>query len=304
MPALTKVAVAGATGNLGPTLTKELVDAGLEVTILSRTGKKPDTVTSDVKVATVDYASKDSLVAALKGHDAVVSILPDHNAQNPLIDAAIAAGVKRFIPSEFGGNVSGNDKTASLPVFQGKKNTQEYLKAQGDAISWTLVVTGPFLDWGLETGFVLKTTPGPVMMYPQGGPTKIFDGGERKFNTTLLSDIGKAVANVLKKPEETMNRTVYVRSIVTSQKDLLATLEKVKPGISLEFENVDVETMGKEAYGLLQKGEIMPAMISFLWVSTFGKGYDETMGGNNDNELLGIKELSREELEEVVKRYA
>ncbi len=52
-----------------------------------------------------------SLTQALKGQDAVISMLPITalDQQGPLIEAAIAAGVKRFIPSEYG-----SDSTVSL----------------------------------------------------------------------------------------------------------------------------------------------------------------------------------------------
>jgi uncharacterized protein YbjT (DUF2867 family) len=55
----------------------------------------------------VDYSDKESLTKALQGFHTVLSfvqILADQGAmsQKNLIDAAIAAGVKRFAPSEHG----------------------------------------------------------------------------------------------------------------------------------------------------------------------------------------------------------
>ena len=97
MAPYTKVVVAGATGNLGPSVVKELVDAGFQVTTLSQSGKT-EGLPSNVKTIKVDYSSQDSLTEVFKSQDAVVSLLPDHGTQNGLIDAAIAAGVKRFIP--------------------------------------------------------------------------------------------------------------------------------------------------------------------------------------------------------------
>lgn len=97
MAAYNKVAVAGATGNLGPSVVQELVKAGFEVTTISKSGKT-DGLPSAVKTIKVDYSSQESLTSAFKGQDAVISLLPDHGAQDGLIDAAIAAGVKRFIP--------------------------------------------------------------------------------------------------------------------------------------------------------------------------------------------------------------
>lgn len=56
----------------------------------------------------VNYNNKDDLIEALRGVHTVLSFvnqpLADHNnnSQKNLIDASIAAGVKRFAPSEYG----------------------------------------------------------------------------------------------------------------------------------------------------------------------------------------------------------
>lgn len=78
-----KVAIAGATGNVGPAIVKGLVDGGFAVTALSRSGKT-DGLPSSVKTVRVNYDSQDSLVQALKGHDAFISAIPKHGKQAPL----------------------------------------------------------------------------------------------------------------------------------------------------------------------------------------------------------------------------
>jgi hypothetical protein len=94
----------------------------------------------------------------LKGQDAVVSAVGAEGflGQSILFDACIAAGVKRFLPSEFGSDLS-NPKAASLPVFGYKLATRKYIEEKvkaGADITYTYVINAPFLDWGLETGFL------------------------------------------------------------------------------------------------------------------------------------------------------
>ncbi|CAK4034910.1 NAD(P)-binding [Lecanosticta acicola] len=294
MPAYPKVAVAGATGNLGPSVVRELVNAGIQVTTISRSGKT-DGLPSDVKTVKVDYGSQDSLVSALQGHDAVVSLLPKHDQQDVLIDAAIAAGVKRFLPSEFGSNIAGNSATASLPVFAGKAKTQKYLESKKDQISYTYVVNGLFLDWGLGLGLNINLK----------GPTNLYDGGNVKFSTTLLSDVGKAVVGILKHPDETKDRAVYVQSASVTQNELLEIAKKVKPGYQPETNHVDVKQLEEGAYEKLRKGEdVGTAYFHFIVASVFRPEFGSDWSAKNDNELLGIKELSQKELEEVVAKYA
>lgn len=294
--AYTKIAVAGATGNLGPAIVNALVDAGLSVTILSQSGKTSN-LPSSVTVKKVDYASASSVTAALSGIEAFVSLIPKHDEQNPLIDAAIAAGVKRFLPSDFGSDVPGNALTADLPVFAGKKKTTEYLRSVQDKISHTFVLNGLFLDWGLEVGFAVSLKG--------DRPTRIVNGGSTTFSTTLLSDVGKAVVGVLRNPEQTANRAVKVQSTVTSQNELLEIAHRVKPELKLERVEATTKEVLDQAYADLNEGgdKIMPAMLGFIGVSVLDQSYGSDWSKENDNALLGITELDRSGLERIVKQY-
>jgi uncharacterized protein YbjT (DUF2867 family) len=289
-----KIAIAGATGNLGPTIVQALIDAGFDVTILSSSGNTSGLPVA-AKTVKVDYSSQDSLVNALKGQDVFISAIPQHDTQPALIDAAITAGVQRFIPSEFGSNISGNANTAALPVFKGKSITQDYLKQKSSEISYTLINTGLFLDWGLQVG---------VWADLKGGPTRVFDGGDDKHSTTLLKDIGQAVVGVLKRSEETKNRAVYVQSTSVSQNQLIEIARKAKPGVKIERQDASVKQLLADSHKQLQQGgdQIGSAMFGFIVVSIFGNSqeYGNSWSEKNDNELLGIKEITTEELEKLI----
>lgn len=268
--------------------------AGFTVTVLSRSGST-SSLPSGVKVVQVDYDSQDSLVAALRGQDVFVSNIPNHGDQPKLIDAAIAAGVKRFLPSEFGSNIAGNENVQKLPVFQGKLKTQGYLQDKKDQISYTLVVTGAFLDWGLKVGFLVNV---------KGGATRIFNGGDEPRSMTTLDDIGKAVVGVLRHPEETKNRTVYVHSATVSQNQLLELAKRKNPSLAPEVQEVDTRDVLKDSHDALgqKDADIGTAMRGFIVVSIFQDGYGGLFA-KNDNELLGIDEKSDSELEALVAQY-
>ena len=65
-----------------------------------------------------------------------------------MIDAAVKAGVKRFVPSEFGCDTRNEKAMTLLPRhFKGKLETVQYLKEkEKDDLTWTSFVTGPFFD--------------------------------------------------------------------------------------------------------------------------------------------------------------
>lgn len=51
-----------------------------------------------VKIA--DYGDVDEVARALQGQDAFLANVPNPNAQYTLIDAAVKAGVRRYVSSE------------------------------------------------------------------------------------------------------------------------------------------------------------------------------------------------------------
>jgi len=145
---ISKVALAGAGGNIGAPILKELIDAGFEVTVLTR----PDsasTFPSAARVVKVDYDSESSLKDALSGQDALISTITTASVsqQHKLVDVAISAGVKRIIPSEFGSDTL-NPDNRKLPVFGQKIAVQQQLeeKTKGTQTSYTYFINNVFLD--------------------------------------------------------------------------------------------------------------------------------------------------------------
>lgn len=138
-----------ASGALGTPVLKALVDSGkFNVTVISREESKA-TFPSSVKVVTADYKSVESLTFALRDQDAVVSTVGTDGllGQSIFIDAAIAAGVKRFLPSEFGSDLS-NPNAAKLPIFGYKVATRNHLEEKirnGANLSYTYVINSAFL---------------------------------------------------------------------------------------------------------------------------------------------------------------
>lgn len=104
------ILVAGATGELGGKLCMELLNRGATVRAIVRAGSKETTKAhlKKIGVTTIETELSDlrSLTAACDGVSCVVSTLAGlHDVivtgQSQLLQAAIAAGVPRFIPSDF-----------------------------------------------------------------------------------------------------------------------------------------------------------------------------------------------------------
>jgi uncharacterized protein YbjT (DUF2867 family) len=106
----TTIAVAGATGNLGGRIASALLERGADVRALARASTASDKIAKleqrGVQVTRADMSNPSELAAACAGTSCVVSALLGLrdvlvDAQSALVDAAAAAGVPRFIPSDY-----------------------------------------------------------------------------------------------------------------------------------------------------------------------------------------------------------
>jgi hypothetical protein len=263
--------------------------------VLSRSSST-STFPASVKVLHVDYTSVESLTAALKGQDAVISAVGNEGllGQSVLVDAAIAAGVKRFLPSEFGLD-TGNSKTAELPVFGYKVATRKHIEekvAAGASITYTYVISGPFLDWGLEHQILLNWNERP----------RIYDGGNQLFSSTTLHSVGLAVVGILDHYDETKNKSVFVQDIQISQNRLLELAKKIQPTKNWEPTQVSLAEIEKSSNAALAKGDYSaPVMFGYLFVAIFGDGYGSRTE-KDDNKLLGVPGKTEADVEAILKK--
>ena len=106
----TTILIAGGTGNLGGRIIKNLLRKGADVRAIVRSGTDDAKVQKleqqGVKIIRVNMSDVYELTQACKGVSCIVSALQGlHDVivemQSTLLDAAIATGVPRFIPSDF-----------------------------------------------------------------------------------------------------------------------------------------------------------------------------------------------------------
>ncbi|KAI0411092.1 hypothetical protein F5X98DRAFT_381091 [Xylaria grammica] len=279
------VVVVGGSGDLGRAIVGGLVDAGFAVTVLTREGS---TATFPAGVATkaVDYSSLESLKAALAGQDAVVSTITTVavGAQQLLVDAALAAGVRRFIPSEFGLNTRflGNDPIGT--ILQAKIQAVNYLhekSKQNPSFTWTAISTGLFFDWTLERGIVGldKATK----------TATIYDSGNEPYQASNLPHIGKAVAAVLRHPEVTTNRYLSIASFNPTQNQVLGLVEKLT-GQKWTVHHLTTDEQQRIGAEKFAKGD-HSAFFNLLKRRVYADGAGLAVRGpDNAIDLLGLEE--------------
>lgn len=296
-----KVALAGATGNLGPSILKALVEAGFGVTVLTRkdgssASKIPNH--SNQRIIGIDYQDAQSLRSALKGVDVVVSNLPAAipDTQKLLIDAAVAAGIKRFIPSEFGSDME-NPLNQKLPFFKGKVQIREYLeeltKSHPD-FSYTLTYNNLFLDWGLRVGFVMNVKEHSATVY---------DGGDVPISMTRTSTVGRAVVAIINNLNATKNKGVYYHDGAWTQNQLIDMIKSID-GKEWSTKQVSTAEIEKASWDAYNKGDTsVKTLVGFLIRAAFSTEHTPDFTGRTDNELLGLGEMSNAEVVELLKTF-
>ncbi|MCE7065141.1 NmrA family NAD(P)-binding protein [Dyadobacter sp. CY326] len=146
------ILVAGATGNLGNRICRELIIRNADVSAIVRSAtdlEKIDVLTKmGVKVIEVDLNSVDEIAKACVGIDCVISAVAGLrdvivDLQSRILDGALQAGVPRFIPSDFCTNyndlVPGENRNFDL-----RREFKAYLDSA--AIKASSIFNGAFAD--------------------------------------------------------------------------------------------------------------------------------------------------------------
>lgn len=187
------ILVAGATGNLGLRIVKALLANDAEVRVLVRN-------TSDVaklntlekmgaKLFKVDMNNVDEVSKACEGVFGVVSALAGLrdtiiDTQKILLDAAVKAGVPRFIPSDFSLDfrdlVDGENRNLDL-----RREFHQYLDQAN--IKATTIFNGPFTD--------LLTDQMPMLLFKYH-KVLYWGNANQKIDFTTMDDTAAFTAKV------------------------------------------------------------------------------------------------------------
>ncbi|KAI1422952.1 NmrA-like family protein [Xylaria sp. FL1777] len=302
MTAINKVAILGAAGNFGTPITSALAKAGFAVTVITRPSSTSIFPTG-LPIIRADYSDVDALAAAFAGQDAVVCVVGPGalGASKGMVDAAARAGVKRYIINDFGWSL--NER--SLPEFKPINGARrvawdcaiEYAQrdeGKENGFTWTGITIGNPIDWALE-----KFPPMGFNIAERRAT--IFDAGTEEFTGTTLEGIGQSVVGVLKHPAETANRSVKVRSIQTSQNELLAAFQKATKGQhQWEIERSTAQQKLEDGRGKHAQG-IGSWILDLLVYQLYAPGEARCIVASiedSDNPLLGIREESADEVVE------
>jgi uncharacterized protein YbjT (DUF2867 family) len=192
------VALAGASGDLGGRLAAALIREGAEVRALVRSGSAESARERlgalGCEVRPVDMHDVEALTRAVRGADVVVSSLSGVrdvivDAQGRLLDAAVAAGIPRFVPSDFAvdfrGHRAGTNRNLDL-----RREFMERLDAA--PIRATSVLCGMFTD------LLEGTVP---MVIPRIRRVVYWGDADQRLDFTTIDDTAAFTAKAVLDPE-------------------------------------------------------------------------------------------------------
>ncbi|PYI12697.1 NAD(P)-binding protein, partial [Aspergillus sclerotiicarbonarius CBS 121057] len=296
-----KVSIIGATGTLGSRIASALKTAGHTVTVVQRKDSSK-AGPEGLPTVKVDYQNKEELVSTFTGQDVVISAVPfpQLDSEKIVIDACIAASVRRYIPSEFTTMLE-SPLSITLPMAKEKVLIRQYLNSvitsTASPTTWTSVNNGAFFDMALKYGVL-----GPN---PMAKKAVFHNGGDQTIAVSTLSDIATAIVKMLEsdsKFEATANQPVYICSAAVSERRLTELVSEVT-GIDFGTpENVSVKELIAASDEKLKQGD-KSVIINYYYQMMYGEGYK---GGDfmefNWNERLGLRIMSEEELKEAIRQ--
>ncbi|KAF2811203.1 NAD(P)-binding protein [Mytilinidion resinicola] len=304
---ISKIAIIGATGQIGTHLTAALLATGKHtLTAITRpTSTRP--LPAGLHVARVDYTSPSSdpaLVAALRGQQALIialSVAAPRDTLPRLVRAAAAAGVSYILPSWFGHDPV-NDALCADSLLAARRDEICALVTELGVSRYILLACNFWYEFSLgggadRFGFDFKERS-----------LVLFDQGEVRINTSTWAQCGRAVAAVLglkEYPEDEMDegatvgrfcgegRGVYVSSFRVTQREMWESVMRVTGTAEKEWKvsYESAEKRWREGRAALEAGD-RAAFTKMLYSRMFvpnGKGdgdYESRRG--LDNEVLGL----------------
>jgi threonine dehydrogenase-like Zn-dependent dehydrogenase len=216
-------------GELGTSMLRALARrSGPAITVLLRPSTSPQRARLldelaglgvAVQEADVATASAAELAAILTGFDVVVSCLgfaAGPGTQRKLAEAALAAGVARYLPWQFGVDYDAIGRGSPQDLFDEQLDVRDLLRGQQDT-EWIIVSTGMFTSFLFEPSFGVVNLAGPAVHALGSWDTEV--------TVTTAEDIGALTAEIIHTEPRIANHVVYVAGDTLSYRDLADLVE-------------------------------------------------------------------------------
>ncbi|KAF2105648.1 isoflavone reductase family protein [Lophiotrema nucula] len=262
----------------------------------------------------VDYADHARLVDHLRGQDAVVvfcSFVPGSGFDTKhiaLVNAAIEAGVKYFIPSEWALDTAGIMGSTSgrhgptLPtnmVLAPKRVSHNYMlcRAAEGKINFAAIYCGVLIESLRTIGI-----KGPMLGFNFETKTaNLPDNGVNPFPASSYTTLTKALSTLLSEPTKISNRFYHISDGVLTLRDCFSIVQGLDSTAWMKT-SFSTEVVRDAALQNIQRGVFTPKEFVHTLMTAFFGGIQ--VFSKLDNETLGIADGEEMNLREVMKGIA
>lgn len=223
----TMILVAGATGYLGGTIARGLLEQGQRVRVLVRPGSDyASLLAAGAEVVYGDLKDADSLRAACAGASIVITTANsaqrggadnaesvDLRGNRNFIDAARAEAVQHYIFI----SAYGADAAHPVPFLAAKGRTEEHLR--GSALTYTILAPHVFMDvWiPLVVGSAIQ----------ENRPVLLLGPGERKHSFIALADVAGFAISATHNPAARNQKLALGGPEAIAWRDIVSICEQV-----------------------------------------------------------------------------
>jgi len=247
------VLLIGASGTLGVYVVEELLLRKFSfsrIAILSdpaKASKFEDARKNGIEIILGSYLDTNSY----KGFDTVVSLVGNAimRLQPAMIEAAIAAGVRHFYPSEYGSDVA-QEALVHFRYFRDKRVARDHLVAKAKQypdFRYTYILCGPFTEWAASSFYGVDVEKHTVTTY--GRPDAI-------VSLTSTNDVARYTVEslLLPFPNQSQQREIRVVGENLTWQAVVDTLGEVQ-GVRYETTYLSAELAAEKEADARKSGD-------------------------------------------------
>lgn len=184
--------------------------------------------------------SVDGLAGIFAGFDTIIcctGFVGGPGTQVKLTTAVLQAGVKRYVPWQFGVDYDVVGRGSGQPVFDEQSDVRDMLRGQS-ATEWIIISTGMF------TSFLFEPAFGVVDL--ERGKVHALGSWDNRLTVTTPEDIGRLTAIILSTEPRIRNEVVYIAGDTFSYAQL-ADMVASHLGRDIEWVLLDMDRLRSEA---------------------------------------------------------
>ena len=304
---LTKIAIVGASGNVGSHIVSALLGTGRhQVTAITRAGSTSKLPEGLAAIKSIDYDEPSNIAEALTGQEVLINTVSvaGMNVGEKLVDAAAEAGVEWIVPNEWGIDNTNTSLGEAMGLGPPALAMRKYIEDKG--LKWTAISCSFWYEFSLA---------GSEARYGFDFAKKeltLIGDGKTKISTTTWPQVGRAVARLLSLPvnpqevaeqgpfvSDWKNDAVVIESFAVSQRDMFDSVLRVTGQKESNWTVTHEDTKKRYERGQKMFAQCdMAGFATFMYTAGFFEGNPTFHGDKVVNEKLG---LPKENLDEATK---